>query len=316
MADDQPAACDPRLVERKVSDLALHLEHVAACDLEVLALAQVASRPLAADKLEGGHVHTHDSVNQPKAVRTVVGARFLDDRQPQSTPDREWQRLQDLRHHVLRRDPVDVMAAYLLPPQHQRTEPLGRRPPTLDLPGDAVVLAKDAAQVAAGEEDRARTVPAAQAVLFAEVRKMGGNDRVAADPAESAARPRGGPRNTAWDKLCTAHPTTGAHTPLAPQARQSGKGQHRRTRRRSSRPGSTLAPVLAGESIPGTALPLGAQAGSAHRLRPRARPGRTEQCIGVSNRRLELARPECEVAAPFVGVSTGNPLRASGPPGA
>ena len=120
------------------------------------------------------------------------------------------------------------------------------------------------------------------------------------------ARPRGGPRNTTWDKPCTAHPATAAHAPLAPQARQSGKGQHRKARRRSSRPSSTLAPVPAGDSISGTALPVRRASSSAHRLRPCARPGRTEQCIGVSNRRFQLCSrgPKASQPPPFARVSS------------
>jgi hypothetical protein len=110
---------------------------------------------------------------------------------------------------------VDVMAADLLQLQHHRSEPLGRRLPTLDLPRDVEVLAKDAAQVAVGEEDRARAVPAAQAVLLAEVRKVGGRPSRGGRSGRVRARPRGGPQNTAWDKLCTAHPATGAHAPRA-----------------------------------------------------------------------------------------------------
>ena len=47
-----------------------------------------------------------------------------------------------------------------------------------------MVLAEDAAQVAAAEEDRARAARAAQAVLLAEVREVRGDDGVAAHPAQ------------------------------------------------------------------------------------------------------------------------------------
>ena len=47
------------------------------------------------------------------------------------------------------------------------------------LPTDVVVLAENAPQVAPGEENRARTFPAAQAVLFAEVGEMAAHHRVA-----------------------------------------------------------------------------------------------------------------------------------------
>ena len=48
-----------------------------------------------------------------------------------------------------------------------------------------MVLAEDAAEVAAGEEDRPRAAPAAEAVLLAEVREVGGDHRVPPDRAET-----------------------------------------------------------------------------------------------------------------------------------
>src|SRR5215218_7137836 len=57
-------------------------------------------------------------------------------------------------------------------------------PLALDLPGDVVVLAEHTAQVAAGEEDRPRAVPAPQAVLLPEMRKGGGDHGLAADGAQ------------------------------------------------------------------------------------------------------------------------------------
>jgi hypothetical protein len=54
------------------------------------------------------------------------------------------------------------------------------------LPGDVEVLAEHAPQVAAGEEDRARAVPASQAILLTEMREVRGDDRLAADRAQTA----------------------------------------------------------------------------------------------------------------------------------
>src|SRR5215218_6758660 len=57
-------------------------------------------------------------------------------------------------------------------------------PLALDLPGDVVVLAEHTAQVAAGEEDRPRAVPAPQAVLLPEMGKVGRDHGLAADGAQ------------------------------------------------------------------------------------------------------------------------------------
>jgi hypothetical protein len=68
--------------------------------------------------------------------------------------------------------------------QHHLGQARRGHPLALDLPGDVVVLAEHTAQVAAGEEDRARAVPAAQAVLLPEVREVGGDHGLAADGAQ------------------------------------------------------------------------------------------------------------------------------------
>jgi hypothetical protein len=149
MADDQPAAGEPAPVECQVPHLALHLEDVMPGDLEVLALAEISPGVLAGGELEVGHVDVDDAVHQRQAVGAVVRARVVDDRQPQPTLDRQRQRLEDLWHDVLGRDPVDVVAADLLQLEHHRREPRGRCLPPLDLPGDLEVLAEHAAQVAA-----------------------------------------------------------------------------------------------------------------------------------------------------------------------
>jgi hypothetical protein len=77
------------------------------------------------------------------------------------------------------------VAADRLELEHHLGEPLGRDELTAHLPRDVVVLAEDAAEVAAGEEDRPRAASAAQAVLLAEVREVRGDDGVPADRTET-----------------------------------------------------------------------------------------------------------------------------------
>src|SRR5437763_14792829 len=86
---------------------------------------------------------------------------------------------------VLGRHPVDVVASDRLQLEHHRREPVGRHPLAADPPRDVVVLAENAAQVAAGEEDRPRAATPSQAVLLPEVRKVGGDYGVASDRAEA-----------------------------------------------------------------------------------------------------------------------------------
>ena len=81
----------------------------------------------------------------------------------QSSLDRVRQCLEDLWDDVLGRDPVDVVAAGRLQLQHHLAEPNRINAFPANLPGDVVVLAEDAAQVAAAEEDRPGAVPSPQA---------------------------------------------------------------------------------------------------------------------------------------------------------
>jgi len=57
--------------------------------------------------------------------------------------------------------------------------------PAAHLPGDVEVLAEHTPQVAAGEKDRARPVPATQAILLTKMREMGRDDRLPADRAQA-----------------------------------------------------------------------------------------------------------------------------------
>ena len=72
---------------------------------------------------------------------------------------------------MLRRDKVDVVAAGRLQTQHRRRQLAGVQFPPLGKLTDLEILAENAAQVAAAEENRSRPIPAAQAIFFAEVRK-------------------------------------------------------------------------------------------------------------------------------------------------
>src|SRR6185437_15384081 len=99
--------------------------------------------------------------------------------------DRWRQRLEDLRDHMFGRHEVDVVATLVSKPQHHLRQPLRGNPLPAHLPGDVVVLAEHAAQVAAGEEDRARAIPPPQAVLLAEMREMRCNDSRPPDPTQA-----------------------------------------------------------------------------------------------------------------------------------
>jgi len=77
------------------------------------------------------------------------------------------------------------VAAAALQREHHHGQPLRRHRLAAHLPGDVEVLAEHTPQVAAGEKDRARPVPATQAILLTKMREMGRDDRLPADRAQA-----------------------------------------------------------------------------------------------------------------------------------
>src|SRR5437867_7857892 len=95
----------------------------------------------------------------------------------QATLHRDHQRFQDLRHHVLGRDEVDVVAAGVLQIEHDLCELTGTDLGAFAELARLEILTKDTAQIAPAEKNRARSVPAAQTVFFAKMRKRAGYTR-------------------------------------------------------------------------------------------------------------------------------------------
>jgi hypothetical protein len=172
------------LVDHEVADLPVHLLDGRACDVCVVRPLEVAPSGLTGPELEVRHVDVDDPVHQLEAVEAVVRARVVDDRQPETAVDSEWQRLEDLRDDVLGRDPVDVVTPNGLQLQHHPGKPSRAHALASHFPRDVVVLAEHAAEVAAAEEDGAGAPAAAETVLLAEVREVRRHDGVAPDRAE------------------------------------------------------------------------------------------------------------------------------------
>ena len=146
--------------------------------------------------LEVGQVDVDRAVEQPQRLERVVAVGVVDQRQREAAPRGDVHRPRDLRRDVARRDEADVVAPLRLQLEHDRRQPrrvhlarvAGRRPRPL---ADLRVLAMDAVQVAAAEEDvpraarlAARQVRARQDRLLAEVRGVAGDDRAGRDAAE------------------------------------------------------------------------------------------------------------------------------------
>src|SRR5437763_17149220 len=95
----------------------------------------------------------------------------------QATLDSDHERFQDLRHDVLGRNKVDVVAAGVLQIEHDFCELAGTYLGAFAELGRLEILTKHAAQIAPPEKNRARPVPAAQTVFFAKMRKRAGYTR-------------------------------------------------------------------------------------------------------------------------------------------
>src|SRR5437899_8348617 len=95
----------------------------------------------------------------------------------QATLHRDHESFQDLRHDVLGRDEVDVVAAGVLQIEHDFCELAGTYLGAFAELARLEILTKDTAQIAPAEKDRARSVPAAQTVFFAKMRKRAGYTR-------------------------------------------------------------------------------------------------------------------------------------------
>ena len=156
----------------------------------IFRLEQPLRRGLCPD-LEVRQVYIHQPVEQFQRLQRVKGRCVVDDRQPEPQVFRVQYGQYDLRHHVLRRDQVDIVhLAHILQLDIPSGQLLRRGVEAVALVRNVVVLAEDAAEVAAREEDGARAIVALDARLLAEV---GGDDvdrgGAGADEAEARRLP-------------------------------------------------------------------------------------------------------------------------------
>src|SRR5262249_53202845 len=129
---------------------------------------------LAVPEFEVWHVDVHNPVHPLDAFEAVVSRGVIHERQTQPALHTDHERFKNLRHHVLRRDEVDVVAADLLQIEHDlRKLCSGHFCAFAELAG-LEVLEKDAAQIAPAEKDCARAVPTAQTIFFSEMRERAG----------------------------------------------------------------------------------------------------------------------------------------------
>src|SRR5262249_32281264 len=132
---------------------------------------------LSIPEFEVRHVNVHHPVHPANTFQTIVGRSVVNQREMQAAIDGDHERLQNLRHHVLGRDEVDVVTTDSLQIEHDSRELRRSDFGALAELARLEVLTENTAQIAPAEKDRARPVPAAQTIFFAEMRKGAGDAR-------------------------------------------------------------------------------------------------------------------------------------------
>jgi hypothetical protein len=103
-------------------------------------------------------------------------------------------------------DEIDVVTALVLETQHHLGQLLGRHLLALSQLADFVVLAINAPQIAAGEKDRARALPAAKRRLFPMMRTMAGHEGLGSHEAEAEVAFNSINRAMAGTDMATSQP--------------------------------------------------------------------------------------------------------------
>ncbi len=121
-----PRRAIPRESISEIPDLAMHFPEAFTGGIGIVFRFGVALGLVGFPVFEVGHVDVDDAVQKPETLEAVVEAGVVDEGNLEPSLDREGQSFQDLRHHVLGRDEVDVVAAFALQIEHQGGETLSR----------------------------------------------------------------------------------------------------------------------------------------------------------------------------------------------
>ncbi len=170
MAHEKATPRNAVATDLEVSDLAVHFLDRRAAGFGVVTYVRVAAAGVGLAVLDVRHVNIDDAVEQCQGLEAVVAARVVDQRQSQPTLGRDEERLENLSHNVARGDEIDVVTSGRLQFEHHVGELFGVHFMASALLADLPVLAKDAAQIAPTEKNRAGAPAATERIFFAEVR--------------------------------------------------------------------------------------------------------------------------------------------------
>src|SRR6266446_7271680 len=165
--------------------MGVHGRDHAACGFSVIAGNEIFSAMLGIPEFEIGHMDVHYPIHPLNAFEAIVGGGVINKRQTQAAFYCDNQRFQNLRHHVLRRDEVDVVTTDPLQIEHHLRKLTRRDFGAFTELAGLKILAKNTAQIAPAEKDCARYVPPAQTIFLAEMRERGGDARKPATLADA-----------------------------------------------------------------------------------------------------------------------------------
>lgn len=170
MSQQKALLGEPVGSKAEIADLSMHaLDAFHGRTGVIIGFEQALRRSLGPD-FEVGQIDIDQTVEQLERLHGIKRRCIVDYRQAQSQVLGVQYGQHNLRHHMLRRDQVDIVyLAHIL----QLHVPLGQllrcRVEAVALVRDVVVLAEDAVEVAAGEEDGPGAVVPLYAGLLAEM---------------------------------------------------------------------------------------------------------------------------------------------------
>ena len=158
-----------RLAAASIPKLPHHLLEGRAGNCRVVTCARERAREARIGIFEVGEPHIHHVPQRAHHLHGLIARGIAHDGQPEAMAAGQTDRLDHMRGEMQGRHEVDVERTLILELEHHVREACGRHLEAEALLRDLVVLAEDAAQRAAREEDGARAALARDRRLFPEV---------------------------------------------------------------------------------------------------------------------------------------------------
>jgi hypothetical protein len=184
MAYEQ-AANGQAIADLEVADLTVHLDDGGAVGLGVVAGGGELFGGVGVGVFHVGHVDVDEAVEQTQGVEVVVAAGIVNNGDRQFATAGFHDGLGNWSGEVRGGNEVDIDATETLKVEHDLGELIDGEVAAATAVADVGILAEDAAEIAAGKEDRARSAGADEDGFFAEVRAGRADAGSGADAAKT-----------------------------------------------------------------------------------------------------------------------------------